>query len=163
MRPPMYAGLSLSLTGTSATGQRPIFVPVTSVSHSSARQLRIVVAAVARGLAHARRHAGPLQREHQLVGVARSRPPGDQRIERVLVREPRRERREARIARPLRMPGHFDERAPLGVGEAGDRDPAIVAGARIDVVRRRRLVRRAIAVARPDASVGRPVEDRWCR
>ncbi len=36
MRPPMYAGLSLSLTGTSASGQRPIFVPVTSVSHESA-------------------------------------------------------------------------------------------------------------------------------
>jgi hypothetical protein len=32
----MYAGLALIFTGTSAIGQRPILVPVTSVSQSSA-------------------------------------------------------------------------------------------------------------------------------
>src|SRR5437870_5725748 len=46
MRPPAKAGLSLSLTATSATDQRPILLPVTSVSHARWGELWIVIAAI---------------------------------------------------------------------------------------------------------------------
>lgn len=111
------------------------------------RQLRITVAPVRRRLAHAGRHAGALQGQHRLVQVARFRPPTDERVEDILVLEPPREILEAAVIRPLRMSRDFGQRAPFGVREAGDGEPAIVPGAGIDVVGYRRLVGRAVAVA----------------
>src|SRR5437667_1906952 len=65
-------------------------------------QLRIVVAAIRRGLADAGRYAGALQREHRLVRVSGFRPATDEPIESILVQEPRPETLEAAGARPLR-------------------------------------------------------------
>src|SRR5437867_6976104 len=73
--------------------------------------------------------------------------------------EPRGEIFEPDVGRPLRMLGHVGQSEPLRFRDARDREPAIVAETRKDAVRRGRLVRRAIAVACPDASVRRPVEN----
>src|SRR5207245_8068554 len=109
--------------------------------------LPFVVAAIRRGLADAGLYAGALQREHRLVRVSGFLPATDERIESILVQEPRREILEAAVVRPLRMPRDLSQRAPLRVLEARDREPPIVSGTRVDVVRRRRLVRRTVAVA----------------
>src|SRR5689334_60636 len=58
------------------------------------------------------------------------------------------------------MLGDPGQRAPFLVSEAGDRNPAVLALAAISAVRRRRLVRRAVAVPIELAIVDRPVEDR---
>ena len=118
-----------------------------------------MVATVPRRLAHARRHAGALQGEHQLVSIVQFRPAADESIERILVPRPPRDIFERAIC-PLRMSRDIGQRAPFGVREAGDREPPILPGTGIDIVRRRRLVRGAVAVARPDAPVRGPVEDR---
>src|SRR5262245_65663612 len=57
------------------------------------------------------------------------------------------------------MSGDLSQRTPFWIVEARDGEPAIFPGARISAVRRRRLVGGAVAVARPDAPVGRPVEN----
>src|SRR5215471_15475048 len=73
--------------------------------------------------------------------------------------EPRGELLEPGVARPLRMSRHLGEGPPLRLGEARDGQPPIVPGAGIDVVRGGRLVRGAVAVARPDPPAGRPFQD----
>src|SRR2546430_2555844 len=110
-------------------------------------ELRITVTTIACRLADAGGHAGTLEGQHRLVGVPRRSPLTHQRIERNHVRHTPREIFEASVVRPLLVSRDLGQRAPLGVGEAGDGEPAIVASAGIDVVGCRWLVRRTIAVA----------------
>ena len=88
-----------------------------------------------------------MQREHRVISILGFGPAADERVQCVLVPEPRGEILEADVVRPFpvsRDPGH---RAPLRFGEARDGEPAIFPGARVDVVRCRRLVRGAVAIA----------------
>src|SRR6266581_3930488 len=104
--------------GTSASGQQPILVPVTSVSHESAASCG---SRSQRSPAVWHTPAGtPARWSASMVSYAAS------------------------VVRPFLVPRDLGQRAPFGVGEAVDGEPAIVAGAGIDVVGRRRLVRRAI-------------------
>src|SRR5881397_683482 len=96
----MYAGLSLILTGTSASGQRPIFVPVSSVSHESAASCG---SRSQRSSAVWHTPAGALQGEHRLVRIARFRPVTDESVEGILMRQPPRELLEPAVVRPLRV------------------------------------------------------------
>src|SRR5246127_1822802 len=67
---------------------------------------------------------------------------------------------EAPIVKPRPLPRHLRQSTPLVIGKAGDRDPAVLAGATIGAVRRRRLVGRAVAITAEHTLVGCPVKDR---
>src|SRR4029077_19901094 len=84
----------------------------------------------------------------------------DRCVERILVLQPLLQRREAAVLQPVASLGTPRQCVPFSVGEAGERDPAVLALAAIGAVRRRRLVRRAVAVAVEHALIRRPVEDR---
>src|SRR5262249_24335923 len=116
-------------------------------------------AAVLGRLTHSRWHAGLLQAEHRLIRLLRLGPTPDHGIEGLLVRQTSGERGEPGIYRPFGVASDLSQGAPFGLCEAGDSYPAILPTAGIDAVGRGWLVRRAVAVARPDAPVGRPVED----
>jgi hypothetical protein len=74
------------------------------------------------------------------------RPPPDQGIERILMRQPRGEIDEPGILRPLGVSRHCGQGAPFVLREAGDGQPPIFPSTGIDAVRRRRFVRGAVAV-----------------
>src|SRR5262249_52885793 len=95
-----------------------------------------------------------------VVAVLGPRPRLDRGVECVLMLQPAFERRKAAVIEPVATFGGARQRPPFVIAEAGDRDPAILAGAAIGAVRRRRLIGRAVAVAAEHAVVGRPVEDR---
>ena len=109
--------------------------------------MRVVVAAVLRRLTDAGRYTGILQAEHRLIRVLRFRPPTDQGIEGILMRDSGGEIFETSVLRPLRMSREFGQRAPFSIREAGDGEPAVFSDTGIDAMRRGRLVRGAVAVA----------------
>src|SRR5690242_4427106 len=67
---------------------------------------------------------------------------------------------EAAVVEPFAVPGDLRQCAPFVIREAGNGDPAVLTLAAVGAVRRRRLVRRTVAIAAELALVGGPVEDR---
>src|SRR5439155_25446245 len=123
-------------------------------------QLRVGADAVLGILAYPGRHAGALQFHHAVVTVLGAGPCLDGGVERVLMLEAVLQRTEAPVVEPFALLGDLRQSMPFGIGEAGDGDPAVLAGATVGAVRRGRLIGRAVAVAPPLALIGRPVEDR---
>jgi hypothetical protein len=105
-----------------------------------------------------RRHAGRLQPVHQRIALLIACPRADARVERVLMLEARGLCRKAHIARPLGIAHHRNQRLPLTLIEHGDRDPAILAGARVDPMRRGVRMLQAIAGREVGAARGALVD-----
>src|SRR5438874_13595380 len=123
-------------------------------------ELRVVIDPVLGILANAGRDAGLLQFHHAVVAVFGAGPGLDCGIERILVLQTVLQRGKAAVVEPVAPFGNPRQRLPFRVGEAGDRDPAVLARAAISAVRRGGLIRRTVAVAAEHAPIGRPVEYR---
>jgi len=140
-------------------GQVPILVPVTSVS-----QLRCLSCGSASTRSSAfwhtpAGHPGALQLHHAVVAVLRTRPRLNGKIKRILMDQPVLQCVKARIVEPFAVSGDLRQCVPFVFGEAGNRNPAVLALTAIGAMRRRRLIRRAVAAAAELALVGRSVED----
>ena len=112
-------------------------------------QLRVMLVTVFRRLTDPGGDTGALQRVHQFESVPCDGCLVHQAVEIVLVGEPQAQRRQPGIGRPLRRAKHARQRPPLLVAERGDGDPPVFAARAVGAVRRRLLVGRAVAVARP--------------
>src|SRR3984957_17077490 len=161
MRPPICAGVRLSLKGASATGHRPILVPSTSVSHSSARNW-----------------GSRSQRSSAVWQTPAGTPAAWSRsmhsyASRFRVHSPRRMLRSSwlqtlasRLAKRASAPGigagDTDQRIPLVVIKTGDRDPTVNALATISSMRRGTAMGRVIAGSLPLAPVHCPFENGLC-
>src|ERR1700722_3658093 len=122
-------------------------------------QLGVAVTAIFGCLANASRNACGLKPLHALIGVEIPGPLPDEDVEIVLVANPRLEAGESGVRAP--SADDTDQRIPLLIIKAGDRDPTVNALATISPMWRRAAMGRAIAGSPPFAPVHRPFENGW--